>query len=74
MMAAELDAGERREVDAVHYGANGGVVELLGFDVVLAEGLWWRGRARSELPTVSRGGGVSRANRSCGRRGVEVGG
>jgi hypothetical protein len=29
-------------------------VELHGVDVVLAEGLWRRGEARSELPTMSR--------------------
>jgi hypothetical protein len=29
-------------------------VEVDGIDVVLAEGLWRRGEARSELPTVSR--------------------
>jgi hypothetical protein len=29
-------------------------VELHGVDIVLADGLWWRGKARSELPTVSR--------------------
>jgi hypothetical protein len=27
-------------------------MELHRDDVVLARGLWWRGRARSELPTV----------------------
>jgi hypothetical protein len=31
------------------------VVELHGDDVVLARESWWRGNARSELPTVSRG-------------------
>jgi hypothetical protein len=53
-VAAEVDAGERREGDTVYYGINEGVVELDGVVVVLAEGLWWRGKARSELPTVSR--------------------
>jgi hypothetical protein len=44
--------------DVLRVGAMEGggevVEELHGVDVVLAEGLWWRGRARSELPTVSR--------------------
>jgi hypothetical protein len=36
------------------YRAYGWVVELHRDDVVLARGLWWRGRARSELSTVNR--------------------
>jgi hypothetical protein len=31
------------------------VIELHGDDVVLAKRSWWRGKGRSELPTVSRG-------------------
>jgi hypothetical protein len=34
------------------YRANRWVVELHKDDVVLARGLWWRGSARSELPTM----------------------
>jgi hypothetical protein len=44
-MAAEVNAGERRGVDAVHWGTNGGVVELHGVERSLAEGLSGCGRA-----------------------------
>jgi hypothetical protein len=42
-MAAEVNAGERRGVDAVHQGTNGAVVELHGVERSLAEGLLWCG-------------------------------
>jgi hypothetical protein len=44
-MAAEVNAGERREVNAV---------ELHGVDVVLAEGWLWCGDGGGGLSTVSR--------------------
>jgi hypothetical protein len=34
------------------YRTNGWVMELHKDDVVLARGWWWRGSARSELPTM----------------------
>jgi hypothetical protein len=52
LAAARTDAGEHRESDAVHESLHKVVVELHGDDVVLARESGWRGRARSELPTV----------------------
>jgi hypothetical protein len=53
-VAAEKKAGERLGVEVLDQRANRWVGELHRDDVVLARVLWWRRRARSELPTVSR--------------------
>jgi hypothetical protein len=47
-----MNTGELREGDVLDYRANGWVVELHKDAVVLARGLWRRGSAWSELPTV----------------------
>jgi hypothetical protein len=53
-VAAKLNTGDRQEGDVLDYRANGRVVELHRGDVVLARGLWWRGKVRSELSTRNR--------------------
>jgi hypothetical protein len=49
-MAAEVNAGEHRGVDAVHWGTNGGVVELHGVERSLAGGCRGAGVAEVACP------------------------